>query len=133
MECYASHPAFITIKNHKPNFQNNTKCRLINPMKNELGLVSKKDLEKIIANVANTTKVNQRRNTTTVINCFKLLPQKDESPFIKFDIEFYPSISEELRNRSISCARSITTINDSVINISITQENPSFSIKHPHG
>ena len=38
--------------------------------------------------------------------------------FIKFDIvEFYPSISEELLNRSISFARSITTINDSVINI----------------
>ena len=37
---------------------------------------------------------------------------------IKFDIvEFYPSISEELLNRSISFARSITTISDSVINI----------------
>ena len=26
--CYASRLVFITIKNHKPNFQNNTKCRL---------------------------------------------------------------------------------------------------------
>ena len=116
MECYASRPAFITIKDHKPNFRNNIKCRLINPAKNELGLVSKKHLEKIIANVANTTKVNQWQNTTTVIDWFKLLPQKDKSRFIKFDIvEFYPSISEELLNRSISFARSITTISDSVI------------------
>ena len=32
-------------------------------------------------------------------------------------VEFYPSISEELLNRSISFARSITTISDLVINI----------------
>ena len=35
MECYASHPDFITIKDHKPNFRDNTKCQLINPAKNE--------------------------------------------------------------------------------------------------
>ena len=118
MECYANRSAFINIKDHKPNFRNATKCRLINPAKNELGLVSKKHLEKIIANVANTNKVNQWRNTTSVIDWFKLLPRKDKSRFIKFDIaKFYSSISEELLNRSISFARSITTISDSVINI----------------
>ena len=56
MECC---PTFIIIKDHKPNFRNNTKCRLINPAKNESGLVSKKHPEKIIAHVANTIKVNQ--------------------------------------------------------------------------
>ena len=119
MECYASHPAFITIKDLKPNFSNNTKCRLINSKKNKLGLVSKKHLEEIIANVANIMKVNQWRNATTVIDLFKLLPQKDKSRFIKFDIvEFCPSISEELLNRfARSFARSITTISESVINI----------------
>ena len=118
MECYASRPAFITIKDHKPNFRNDTKCRLINPAKNELGLVSEKHLEKIIANVANTIKVNLWRNTATAIDWFKSLPQKDKSHFLKFDIvEFYPSISEKLLNRSISFARSITTISGSVINI----------------
>ena len=118
MECYASCPAFITIKDHKPNFRNNTKCRLINHAKNKLGLVSKKHLEEIIANVANTIKVNQCQNTTTVLDWFKMLPQKDKSRFVKFGIvEFYPSISEELLNRSISFARSITTISNSVINI----------------
>ena len=38
MECYARRPAFVAIKDRKPNFRNNTKCRLINPAKNELGL-----------------------------------------------------------------------------------------------
>ena len=81
------------------NIRNNTKCRLTNPAKSELGLVSKKQLEKIITNVANTIKVNQWQNTTTVIHWFKSFPQKDKSRFIKFGIvEFYPSISEELLN-----------------------------------
>ena len=116
-ECYASRPAFITIKDHTTNIQNNAKCRLINSVKNELGLVSQKHLEKIIANVANTTKVNQWRNTT-FIDWFKSLPQKDKLHFIKFDIvEFYPIILEELHFRSILFARSITAINDSGINI----------------
>ena len=35
MERYASRPAFITTKDHEPNFRNNIKCRLINPAKNE--------------------------------------------------------------------------------------------------
>ena len=68
MDCYASCPAFIIIKDHKRNFRNNTKCRLINPAKNELGVVSKKHLEEIIVNVANTIKINQWRNTTTAID-----------------------------------------------------------------
>ena len=33
MECYASRPAFITVKDRKPNLHNNTKCRLNNPAK----------------------------------------------------------------------------------------------------
>ena len=33
MECYASRPAFITVKDRKPNLRNNTKCRLNNPAK----------------------------------------------------------------------------------------------------
>ena len=111
-------PAFITIKSHKPNSRNNTKYRLINPAKTESRLVSKKHLEEMIGNVANTIKVNQWRNTATFIAWFKLLPQKDKSSFVKFDIvEFYPSISEELLNRSISINRSITTSSNSVINI----------------
>ena len=89
-------------KVHKSIFRNNNKCRLVNLAKNKLGLVSVKHLENIIENVANTMKVNQWQNTITVIDWFKSLPQKDKLSFIKFDIvELYPSISEELLNRSI--------------------------------
>ena len=41
MECSASHPAFITIKDHKPNFRINTKCRLIYPAKMNQDLLAK--------------------------------------------------------------------------------------------
>ena len=135
MECYASRPAFITVKDQKLNFRHNTKCRLINPAKNELRLASKKHLEEIIKNVANTIRVNQWRNTTTAIDWFKLLPQKDKLRLAKFDnVEFYPSISNELLNCSISFARSITTTSGSVINIYlITEENLFFLIEYPHG
>jgi len=40
IEKYTESEAFITIKDHKPNFPNNLKCRLINPTKSNLGRVS---------------------------------------------------------------------------------------------
>ena len=47
-----------------------------------------------------------------------MLPQKGKLRFRKFEsVELHPSISEELLHRSISFARSITSISDSVINI----------------
>ena len=33
VEVMSQNNAFITVKDHKPNFQTNTKCRLINPAK----------------------------------------------------------------------------------------------------
>ena len=35
---YHQNQCFITLKDHKENFQNNPKCRLINPAKTEMGL-----------------------------------------------------------------------------------------------
>ena len=37
----AKREAFITLKDHKENFKNSLPCRLINPAKSEMGLVSK--------------------------------------------------------------------------------------------
>jgi hypothetical protein len=47
IEQLAEKTAFITLKDHKPNFQNKPTCRLINPTKSEIGKISKKILEKI--------------------------------------------------------------------------------------
>ena len=93
MECYSNQHAYTTLKDHKQNFRNNTKCRLINPSKSEVGRVSKKYLNDIIADVSLKTEVNQWHNTATVINWFKNLSDKHKRKFIKFDIaEFYLSI-----------------------------------------
>ena len=58
------------------NVGGNTKCRLINPSKREVGRVSKTYLNDIIADVSCKTEVNQCRNTATVINWFKNLSDK---------------------------------------------------------
>ena len=52
MECYSGQGAFMTLKGHKTNFKNNTKCRLINPSKSEVGLVNKHYLNSSIGKVA---------------------------------------------------------------------------------
>ena len=89
--------ATITIKDHKENYQNDTKCRLINPCKAELGKISKQKLAKIVEQVKTKSKVNQWRNTDSVLSWFKGLNNKQKLNFISFDIvNFYPSISEDL-------------------------------------
>ena len=86
---------------------------MINPSKNEVGLVSKCYLSNIIADVSKKAKVNQWRNTSTVIDWFKSLADKQKQKFVKFDIaEFYTSISEDLLKKSINYAKSFTTIKE---------------------
>ena len=54
------------------------------------------------ADVSRKTEFNQWRNRATVNNWFKNLSDKHKRNFIKFDMaEFYPSISENLLNKSI--------------------------------
>ena len=129
MECYSDNPAYITLKDHKENFRNNTKCRLINPSKSEVGVVSKSYLSNIIASISKKTKLNQWRNTSTAIDWFKNLADKQKRKFIKFDIaEFYPSISEDLFSKSIDYAKSFTTIGENVINaIKLARKSLLFS------
>ena len=118
MERYAERPAFISLKDHKKNFKHNTKCRLINPAKSEMGIVSKTFLEKINNNLNNHLCYNQWRSTSTVIEWFRAIENKKTCKFIKFDIaEFYPSISAELLEKSINFARGIVEIEDKIINI----------------
>ena len=107
IEQYARRNAFLTLKDHKENFENNPKCRLINPAKSEIGVISKCYLDAINTKLRQCLKVNQWRNTDEVIHWFKAIPDKPHSRFIKFDIaEFYPSISQELLTKAIDFAKS---------------------------
>ena len=40
VDSLAAKDSFITLKDHKPNFPNNPTCRLINPSKSEIGIIS---------------------------------------------------------------------------------------------
>ena len=110
MEALAPRDAYITLKDHKDDFQANPKCRLINPSKGELGIVSRKKLQEINAQMREASKLMQWRNTSDVIGWFKSLRRRGNK-FFKFDIvEFYPSISEDLFNKSIEHAKTIVPI-----------------------
>ena len=105
--------AFISIKDHKDNFQNNTKCRLINAAKSDLGKVSKKILSRIVTSVKEKTSLNQWKNTDSVINWFTELENKKNLSFIQFDIcEFYPSITEKLLKEALNHAKNYTDITE---------------------
>ena len=113
VQCIAKKPAFITIKDHKPNFPNDVACRLLNPCKSEVGRISKQYLEGINKVIRETTGVNQWRNSEAVIDWFKAIPNKQDSRFIKFDIvSFYPSICREVLVEAIAFAQTYTTVTD---------------------
>ena len=104
---------FVTLKDHKTNFQNSPSCRLLNPTKTEIGRISKQILEKIVATVREKTKFNQWKNTASVIDWFKNIVNKKRFSFIVFDIcDFYPSISEELLNAALDFAKDFIEISD---------------------
>ena len=75
-------PARATLKDHKDNFQENPKIRLINPTKPEIGRISKKILSKIIIAVKARTKFNQWINSDEVISWFTALPNKEKLKFM---------------------------------------------------
>ena len=98
--------SFITLKDHKPNFQNNPKTRLINPAKNEIGRLSKSILDRINKELKEITKVNQWKDTAEVLKWFSNIEEKSKHKFIVFDIkDFYPSISKTLLNKALKFAK----------------------------
>ena len=112
-ECLANTPAFITLKDHKENFQTKLPCRLINPCKSNIGAVSKSILDRINSDIRGSTNVNQWKNTNEVLNWFDSIGDKASCQFIQLDIkEFYPSISKELLTNALEFARQHTTISE---------------------
>ena len=104
---------FITLKDRKPNFQNNPTVRLLNPAKNELRQISKTILDKINVNLRNSPHLNQWKNTHKVIDWFKSIDNKQHYKFIMFDMEdFYPSIPKELLTDALTFTETIINLDD---------------------
>ena len=118
IECMKKREAFISLKDHKEIFQNNPKCRLINPAKSDSGKISKSILDKLNTKLRSILNVNQWRNTQNVIEWFGSIEEKTRHSFISFDIvDFYPSISENLLDQALSWACSLADISDEGISI----------------
>ena len=112
-ECLANNEAFITLKDHKPNFNTKLPCRLINPCKSELGAISKAILDHVNKEIREKLNVNQWKNTTEVINWFTSIPKKHECHFVQIDIkEFYPTITKDTLTQALDFARKHTSIKD---------------------
>ena len=113
IDTLAQKPAFITIKDHKENFPNHVKCRLINPAKSDIGVVSKNILDRINKELINATSVKQWKNTQSAINWFKSIDNAKSCSFLVFDVvEFYPSITQDLLNDALDFAAKFTQISD---------------------
>ena len=72
---------YITLKDHKENFQSNPKFRLINPAKTELGKVSKVVLDDINNRIRNIINVNQWKNSNSVIEWFNSLENINQTVY----------------------------------------------------
>ena len=118
--------AFLTVKDHKDNFINNTKCRLLNPTKPEVGKISKKILEHVVNVVKSKSKLRQWKNTHEVLMWFKQLKNKQKKTFILFDVcSFYPSITPELLSLALDWATMYVNISRDEKNI-IMQSKKSY-------
>ena len=78
MDVNAESNCFITVKDHKENFLNPSKVRLINLAKNELGRISKTILYNINMNLFEATKINQWKNTISAVKWFNSLKDKHQ-------------------------------------------------------
>ena len=68
MERHSESNAFLTIKDHRPEFPNTMKFRIINSASNNSGKVSKRVLDKINTKCGTASSVNQWRSTQDVLS-----------------------------------------------------------------
>ena len=66
MEINGTSNCFITLKDHKENLFNHLTTRLINPIKNKIGRISKSILDKINISLCEKLKINETETATYV-------------------------------------------------------------------
>ena len=74
----------MTLKDHKANFLNHPTTRLINPAKNEIRGISKQILHQISSKLYEILKMNEWKNTASVIDWFKKIESKSSHKFLMF-------------------------------------------------
>ena len=105
--------ARITLKDHKTDFHNSPKTRLINSCKPDIGKIAKRFISRITEEVKFKTNLVQWKNSYDVIKWFKDINNKQKCSFIILDIcEFYPSISEKILKDALNWASTLVNISD---------------------
>ena len=119
--------AFITLKDHKEDFDTNPKVRLINPCKPEVGKVAMKILDDIVKEIkSKNIQLNQATNTKAVLDWFMSIKNKRIYKFINFDIvSFYPSITLELLRAALEWATQYTSVTEQQKKV-VIQASKSF-------
>ena len=80
--------------------------------------ISKHILENVNSKVRKLSGLNQWKNTFSTVEWFQNLKDKKSLHFIQFDIvDFYPSITENLLQKSLNYARNFVEISESDENI----------------
>ena len=83
--------SFVTLKDHKENFMNHPTTRFINRSKNEIGRISKHILDQINTKLISKLRVNEWKNTISVIKWFKNINDYRLYKLFQFEIkEFLP-------------------------------------------
>ena len=109
---------YITIKDCKDDFPHKILRRLINTSKRDIGKFSKVIIDKINTKLLEVCKVNQQKNTQSVIDWYINIRSKRDSNFVVFDTEnFYSSISLELFKNTIKFASKKYTISENDLSI----------------
>ena len=99
----ASKDTFKTLKDHKPNFANKPTYRLVNPTKSEICRISKVTLDRINSKITRASKFNQWKNSSSVIEWFKAIENKQHHTFICLDIvEFYPPSAKSFSTKHLT-------------------------------
>ena len=109
-------------------------CRLINPSKSEIGVVSKHILDEINSAIIRSTQINQWKNTSSVLSWFNSLENK-ETPH-SYVSTYVNSILQSMR----SCSQRLSTLPastdpsvDMSATSSYTQNARCCSAMIPHG
>ena len=82
MQVNGNGECFATLKDHKASFKDNARTRLINPTKNKIARISKVILQNINKQLRNKLQLPQWINTTSVINWFKKIKNKNKRKFM---------------------------------------------------
>ena len=101
----------LTLKDHKENFVNHPKTKLINPAKNEIGRIRKSVLYKSNICLCEKLQLNEWKKTIDVINWFEKIDEKHLQTFTIFNVkELYPSVRKILLKNAIQFAAEHTNI-----------------------